>query len=149
MTFQEESIESMWEEALPLFQQHYDSTAFYKDIPLEPDFDKYKYLCELGFIKLYTSRDASTKELIGYSIYFVQSNVHHKSSMQALQDVIFIKPDRRGFGHTFIKWCDEQLKSLGCQAVYTSVKDSCNFGPLLKRQGYEKVEVVYSKRLDV
>lgn len=148
MRFQQESVASVWSEALPLFKAHYEDIAHYQDIPLVPDFEQYLKLDELGFIKVFTARDDSTNELIGYACYFVRPNLHYKTSLQASQDVIYIKRGRRGLGYRFIHWCDEQLKLLGVQVVYHHVKLKHNFGPMLERQGYELIDLIYGKRLD-
>jgi N-acetylglutamate synthase-like GNAT family acetyltransferase len=61
-----------------------------------------------------------------------------------------VHPEYRstGAGPDLIRYCDEQLRADGCQAVYHHVKAAHNFGPLLKRMGYELVDLIYAKRLD-
>lgn len=87
--------------------------------------------------------------LVGYALYFVRANPHYKSSVQAVQDVIYLDPSvRGGTGYKFIAWCDAQLASEGVQAVYHHVKAKHDFGKLLERQGYELVDYIYAKRLD-
>lgn len=87
--------------------------------------------------------------LVGYALYIVNSNPHYASSIQAVQDVIYLDPAvRGGTGYKFIKWCDEQLAAEGVQASYHHVKAAHNFGKLLERQGYELVDLIYAKRLD-
>ena len=53
-----------------------------------------------------------------------------------------------GAGERFIRYCDEQLRAQGVQAVYHHVKAKQSFGPTLTRQGYELVDLIYAKRLD-
>lgn len=144
MKFQREDT-SIYEEMRPLLQQHYDEIAHYKDIPLEPDVEGYKRIEELGNLRMFTVRDDN--ELIGYSIFFIKHNLHYKSSIQAIQDIVFIRKDRRGQGREFLQWCDNELKSEGVDVVYHHVKAAHNFGPLLVRQGYELVDYIYGKRL--
>lgn len=87
--------------------------------------------------------------LAGYAIFFVRPNPHYSGSVQAVQDVVFLNPSiRGGNGYRFIAWCDEQLRAEGVQAVYHHVKVSHDFGPMLQRQGYELVDLIYAKRLD-
>lgn len=133
-------------EIFPLLQKHYDEVAHFKDIPLDPDFDRYVKFEEIGIIRLFTARHFG--RVIGYACYFVNSNPHYKTSIQANQDVIFIDPAYRGFGKEFIDWCDEQLRLEGIQVVYQHVKAKHNFGPLLERLGYELVDHIYARRLD-
>ena len=78
-------------------------------------------------------------------------NIHYQDSLQALQDVIYVDRELRGngIGKEFIKWCEEQLRADGVQAIYQHVKNKHNFGPMLETMGYELVDLIYAKRLDV
>lgn len=147
MNFKREQIQLVFEEAVPLLQMHWEEIAHYQDIKLEPDFGRYTQLEESGAVRCFTARDDANK-LIGYSVFFVRENIHYKSSVQAVQDILFIHPGRRGTGMRFVKWCDEQLKNDGVQAVYHHVKAAHNFGPMLERLGYQLVDLIYARRLD-
>ena len=144
MKFQRENT-SVYEEMKPLLEMHYKEIAHYQDIPLEPDVSLYEKIEEQGNLRLYTVRQEG--ELIGYSIYFLKHNLHYKSSLQANQDIVFIRKDMRGQGREFLAWCDEQLKNDGVGVVYHHVKAAHNFGPMLERQGYELIDLIYGKRL--
>ena len=147
MNFTRETIKDSYEEAKPLLLAHYKEIAHYQDIPLDVDVETYLKFEALGFIRVYVSRDDEGK-MIGYGVYFVRPNMHYKSSLQAVQDVIYIQKERRGMGGRFILWCDKQLKAEGVQAVYHHVKAEHNFGPLLERFGYKLVDLIYARRLD-
>jgi GNAT superfamily N-acetyltransferase len=147
-TFQREKATfDLFEELLPLLEAHYLEIAHFQDIPLEPDFDRYVKLDENGVLRVFTARDEAGK-LVGYSVYLVSFNLHYRSSLQAIQDILYISPDRRGFGRKFIAWCDDQLRAEGVQATYHHVKSAHDFGPLLARMGYECVDHIYARRLD-
>lgn len=137
------------DEAIPLFVLHYQQIAHYQDIKLAPDYEKYLGMQQAGILRIYTAREEDG-ELIGYGIFLVSPNANYKASIQAQQALLFIHPDRRGFGRQFIAWCDEQLKTEGVQVVYhhVKVKPELNFGPLLERMGYTLVDQIYGKRLD-
>lgn len=137
------------EEAIPLFVLHYKQIAHYQDIQLKPDYDYYLKLVELGMIRVFTAREEGG-ELIGYSIHFVRNNLHYSGSKQAVQDILFIHPEKRGFGGKFLEWCDQQLRAEGVQVSYHHVKarSDLNFGSLLERMGYQLVDQVYGRRLD-
>ena len=144
MKFQREST-SIIEEMKPLLKEHYEEIAHYKDIPLEPDFDMYRNIEEQGSLRVFTVRE--NNHLIGYSVFFIKENPHYKSSVQAIQDVVFITKSKRGQGREFVAWCDSQLKSEGTNVVYHHVKAAHNWGKVLERQGYELVDLIYGKRL--
>lgn len=143
----EELTLDLIDEAFPLFLGHFKEISANQDIPLEPDYEQYLKLSEMGFLRFFSSRDAAGK-LIGYAVFFVKTNLHYKSSKQAVQDIIYINPKSRGFGSEFIAWCDEMLRAEGCQIVYHHVKAAHNWGKVLDRMGYKMVEFIYSKRLD-
>ena len=145
IVFNKESFKDTFEEAMPLIKRHYDEIAHFKDIPLDPDVELYQQLEDTGLTRVFTVRKSNA--LIGYSLFFVRPNPHYRSSIQAVQDVIFIDKQHRGIGRKFIAWCDDQLKSEGAQVVYHHVKNNHNFGPMLERDGYELIDFVYGKRL--
>jgi len=167
----------LWHEAMPLLVAHKQEIAHYADIRLEPDVQLYAANEQAGILRCYTARtdteirhgfsfparyqplnegapvvrDKVTRAgaLVGYALFFVRSNPHYKSSVQAVQDVIYVDPSMRGgTGYRFIAWCDAQLAAEGVQAVYHHVKAAHDFGRLLERQGYELVDLIYAKRLD-
>lgn len=147
MQFQREATPKIFAELKPLLEKHWREVAHFQDIPLEPDWETYENLDNSGALRTYTVRTLDGV-LVGYAIYFVRSNPHYKSSIQASQDILFMDPAYRGKGGRFIKWCDEQLKADGVQAVYQHVKAKHNFGPLLERIGYQLVDLIYARRLD-
>lgn len=137
----------LFQEALPLLVEHWQEISHNKDIPLDPDLDAYLRVAESGSLRVFTVRRGGA--LIGYAVFIVRRNLHYKTSLQAVQDVLFIrKSERGGTGIRFIKFCDNMLRSEGVQVVYQHVKAAHNFGPLLVRLGYECVEEIYSHRLD-
>lgn len=147
MKFQREKASLVLTEVRPLLEMHWAEIAAYKDIPLEPDLEAYARIDESGGLRVFTARDEANT-LIGYNIFFVHRNLHYKSSLQANQDILYIHPDKRGFGMRFILWCDKELKTEGVQVVYHHVKAKHDFGPMLERMGYNLVDKIYAKRLD-
>lgn len=150
MTFQREFMsDELVDEIFPLLEQHWREIAHFQDIPLKPDWESYGKLESAGLLRVFTARDTEQK-LIGYAAFFVRPAMHYMSSLQAMQDVIYVDPARRagGLGARLIIWCDEQLKAEGVQAVYHHVKAAHNFGPLLENMGYQLVDLIYTRRLD-
>lgn len=145
--FQKETAAGIFDEAMPLLQLHWEEIAHYKDIPLKPNRDLYEGLCTAGVLRTFTARDEGNA-LVGYAVFFVRANPHYVSSIQAVQDVLFIHPEKRGFGAKFILWCDRELKKENVQVVYHHVKEAHDFGPMLKRMGYKLVDLIYARRLD-
>ena len=149
MQFAREKIWDLWEEAWPLLVEHWGEVAKYSDIKLDPDFTAYHEAELNGALRVYTARAEGV--LVGYAAFMVRGNAHYKSSIQAVQDVVFLrKACRRGLvGYKLLKFADDQLATEGVQVVYQHVKIKNNFSAVLGRIGYEKVEEVWAKRLDL
>lgn len=147
MTFREEKIADSLEEAKPLLAKHWKEIAHYQDIPLDPDYEIYIKMESIGVLRAFTCRDVDSK-MIGYAVFLIKPHMHYKTCLMAYQDIIYIEPSRRGVGGFFMRWLDEQLKTLGVQVVSQHVKSAHNFGPILERMGYELQDLIYTKRLD-
>lgn len=147
MNFTKEKLTpELLEEVKPLLEKHWQEIAHYKDIPLDPAYDLYLALQDAGMIRVYITRDEG--KIIGYAVFVVRPNLHYKSCLTATEDVIFVDPERRGFGMFFIKWCDEELRKMGVQVVTHHIKFANDWSEALMRLGYEKTDMQLSKRLD-
>lgn len=155
VNFSEEILtDSFISDVTPLLEHHFAEISANPDLLLDPDWLAYGRIQESGSLRIFTARDKvrgdGVTSLVGYAVFIVNYNPHYRSSLQAVQDVLFIdKAHRRGgVGYKFIKWCDSRLESDGVQVVYHHIKAKHNFGKLLERQGYELVDLIYQKRLD-
>lgn len=145
MNYQREKLSDIYDDLAPLFTLHYEEVKHFDDIPLAPDKEGYLKIENTGALRVYTIRDEG--ELIGYNILFIREHLHYCESIQALNDVIFIREDKRGQGRAFIDWCDKELKKEGVDAVYQTVKATHNWGAMLEKQGYKLIDLTYGKRL--
>lgn len=145
-TFHRETFSQVVDDIRPLLLDHWKEIAHHRDIPLDPDYGAYARLWDSGRLVIFTVRDG--QELIGYSIFFL-GHIHYKNSRIAVQDILFVKPERRGgLGYRFIRWCDEQLRDMGVQVVTHHVKIRVvDFSPILRRLGYELMDAVYTRSL--
>lgn len=133
-------------EMMPHFQAHFDEVGHFKDIPLDPDWEQYFGAQERDILRIYIARDQEGK-LVGYSVYFIAFHPHHKGSKQARHDLFFIDKERRGFGAAFARWCKDQLKAEGCKVEYMHISEQFDWSSMAKREGFEKVETVWARRL--
>jgi len=149
MIFALERAKDIFEEIKPLLEKHWAEVSFYKDIPLAPDWDAYLQMDEMGVLRAYTARDDENK-LVGYAVFFVRKNPHYVSSPpQAVQDIIFIDPEKRGFGVKFILWTEKQLAAEGVQVVFHHIKTNTPHTiDLFRRLGYSNIDLILGKRLD-
>lgn len=148
VTFQRERAHGVIPDLEPLLMRHWEEIAHFKDIPLNPDFDAYRAMEEKGLLRVFTARNDGV--LIGYAIFIVATNIHY-ATKQAVQDVLFLAPEYRNarVGLGLIQYGDEELTREGVSAVYHHVKAAHDFGPLLRRLGYELVDFIYGKRVQV
>lgn len=151
VTYHREQLPDLWDEMQPLLAKHWREIAHYQDIALDPDKARYMHLDAVGALRVFTARTASWR-LIGYSVFMVSPNIHYRQSLQATQDVIYVDPDLRSgrVGMGLIAFGDEQLRADGVQVVYHHAKNAHPaLGRLLGHMGYESIETIYARRLDV
>lgn len=132
-------------EVMPLLEQHFQEIDPFQADPLDPDWDEYFRAQAGDQLRIFTARDAG--ELIGYSVAFVRTDLHHKTSKRAIQDIFFIRADRRGFGFAFLLWVNEQLKGEGVAVDFQHISMKHDWGTMAKRAGYAPVETVWAKVL--
>lgn len=151
VTFHAEAFTDQWAaEAAPLLHAHWREIAHFQDIPLDPDWSAYHHVAAAGGLRLYTARDKTSRALVGYAAFFVRPHPHYRGAIYAAQDVIWLAPVCRGMiGWRFLKWCDAQLQADGVTVVTQHVKAAHDFGPMLERMGYEKMDIIYARRLDI
>lgn len=100
-----------------------------------------------GNFVFFTARDKNN--IVGYVAFFINPNMHYMTSLQAVQDVLYVLPEYRGqgLGERLIQASDGYLRDRGVDMVYHHVKTYKEFGPLLERNGYTHLENIYAKRL--
>lgn len=141
-----ESITGLWDEIMPILERHRQEIAVYKDIPLRVNRAGYDSMQERGLFKFYTMRENT--RLIAYNAFVVAPNPHYLDALAATEDVLYLDPSRRalGLGRKFILWVDAELTKLGATYISRKVKTAHDFGALLKRCGYEAIEMTYHRR---
>jgi hypothetical protein len=145
ITFQKEAPEPFTQEAMDLFQKHYEEIAERTDvIVLDPDLKRYNNLYSQNMLEIHTIRDDN--KLVGYSLWFVMNHIHYKNSLTANSDVLYISPDyRKGMlGVKFIKWSLEEIKKRNPQRIMFHVKPFMDYSPILERLGANYFEKTYS-----
>ena len=137
-------IEAFFLESDQLLQDHKDEVDLFS-LDLDPDLDSYRQSFKDGTFFLLQMRSES--KLVGYAGFFIYTSLHHKTSLHAKQDILFIRKDYRGHGVKFIRYCDIVLKQIGVNVVLQCVPTSNDWSPILDRIGYTKIETVYTKEL--
>jgi GNAT superfamily N-acetyltransferase len=127
-----------------LHQRHHKEVDLF-GLPLEVHRELYLNSERLDTGRLYTIRNQS--KLVGYSMFFIFAHGHHKSSIHAKQDVLFIDKDYRGIGLKFMRYFENQLKKDGVNFIHQAVPKINDWSPILRRKGYRELETIYTKEL--
>jgi hypothetical protein len=138
-----ETIEGIMIEGAAHFVKHHFEAGLKEERP-NPDFKAFLDAEDVGAVRVFTARNMGV--LIGYAIFWIQKSTQY-DGVQAVLELLYITPKERGFGPRFILWCEGQLKRMKVKRVFQSLPISRNFAPLMKRLGYEAVEINYTKKL--
>jgi GNAT superfamily N-acetyltransferase len=136
------------EEGKPLLIEHWSELATYSDIPLDPEYEFYRKMDEVGALKIFTARKDGL--LIGYSIFVIRPRHGHYHVGYAINDIIIVRPEHRnmGVGTAFVAYWDGVLHDLGVTFVHIDTKiNSPELLHLLTRCGYAPVTTGVEKRL--
>jgi GNAT superfamily N-acetyltransferase len=136
-------------EIKPLLEAHWHEIAHFKDsIKFSPNYAIYESLFAKRGLLICTARD-SDNSLCGYSIFFLIRHPHYKDDIQAVNDIIYLKPELRGkaAGGHLIQFSEAMAKEWGARWITWHVKDHFNFGPHLANIGYSLIEHTYGKIL--
>jgi hypothetical protein len=147
VVFKVESVVKCWREILLLLKAHWEEVTYDPDMLPQPDMTEYECIERGNGLKLFTARDDG--KLIGYCIMFINYSMHYGYAKQAVQDLLYIKPEHRGGDmlERFIKHIDAELQAEDVKLVFQMVKPSRDFGKKLLAMGYRHDETVYSRRL--
>jgi len=147
-TYQRESFEAVFPEALPLLEAHWQELGSAPEEALNVNLPLYQQADANESLRVFTAR--LDGKLVGYSAIFVHNGIHCAHQKQATQDVFYVMPEYRGgmIGTRLIKTAEECLWCEEVQVTYqhTNVKNML-LGRLLEALGYEPDSIVYKKRL--
>jgi hypothetical protein len=151
MIYQEQTLtDEFIAEVMPLLNDHYVELAPFKDIPLRPDWERYKTFADSNIFRIYTARTPEGT-LAGYASFFVQPHMHYSSFIVAACDVFYMTQTHRAMvmvAKNFVEYCDVELKKLGVELVVHRYKImQPALGKLIKMVGYRDNEVSAIRRL--
>jgi GNAT superfamily N-acetyltransferase len=76
------------------------------------------------------------EKLVGYSVFMISTNPRYKHLKQASNEAIYIEPEHRGHGVSFIKETDDYLRKIGMNEVFYAWADN-RTAKILQRLGYK------------
>ncbi len=142
------SVAVMKEQGQHLLEQHYEELTRNKEvIKLNVDWDAYRAMEKSGRLVAIGVWDSG--ELLGYSVFFLSRHMHYKDSLMALNDVLFLRQDKRkgSLGIKLIKKSENILEGCGVTKILWHCKYGTVAGELLKKLGYVDEEFTVGKLL--
>ena len=146
--YQQEFVSVVQEEIKPLLDAHWEEVEDYQDsIKLDPSWESYHALEGQGNLKVFTAR--SEGRLVGYFVAVVSYNIHHKSHLFALCDILYLHKDyRKGRASiNLIKFAEDCLKSDGVSVLVINSKVRSPLRRILSWLNFKPSECTYSKYL--
>lgn len=127
---------------------HWHEVALNHDeVPLNPDWDQYHLLQNLGQLQIVVFRISGKLE--GYHVSILRSHLHYKSTLHGFTDVFYINPKFRkgGYGIKLFKFAEAEWKRRGVVKGFTATKihKYLDISTLLEWLGWIHIEKQYSK----
>jgi len=148
ITYQKDTVENVFRDIGETFIKHHEEVESYaKEVPLDIDRGQYEALELAGVLHTVSVRDAG--ELVGYYVSIVMPHPHHKGSLFAVNDILYIDPEYRSseVAAEMIIFAEEDLKEMDVTVMAFSMKVSHPFKSLAEMLGFEETDIVYSKYL--
>lgn len=131
------------EEIAKKVPEHYEAVKDYG--PPNVDWDYYLQASFEGKCVAITARDE--EKLVGYAVFFIETNANHKHHLEAINSGLFVDPEYRGStAIEMFKRTTEFLKSLNVNEINYALKDE-RIGRLLAREGYKPDHTVWSIKI--
>lgn len=146
ITYQVEDWKDIWQEAVPLWEPHYDEVGQNKQkMELNPDLEKLDVLNGQGRLHIVTVRRDGA--LVGYHATIVDTLIHYKHILAGMSDLYWLHKDCRGagVGIKMFKKVEETLKARGVKILYDATKLYLDHDRLFQHLGYKAIERRYSK----
>ena len=139
--------DSFIKEVTPTLEIHREELQSFKDMQLNPHWDNYKLLQEVGKLVWIVAREDGI--IVGYSLFIVDFNMHYKDFLFAIEDIFYVVPGKRGsrIAVKLVKASEEILGGLKVDVITHHAKFTNRFAPFLEKLGYSKTETMLAKRL--
>ena len=135
-------------EAMPIFEAHRVELQSYSDMKLNPDWEAYMRMEAWEKLVWLVAREDGI--IVGYAVFVLGNNLHYKDYLFAVEDIFYVVNDKRGtrIAYNLIKKSEKILKEMGVHVITHHAKFTNRFAPFIERLGYNKTEIMLSKRIN-
>jgi GNAT superfamily N-acetyltransferase len=147
-TFSREPFAKLSADMIELIDAHHDEAGQFKEaVPLDMDWDGMFHYESRGMLLSFAIR--LDREMLGYCVFLLTPTLHAKSTMHAICDGIYLRPEyRQGLvGLKFIDYCEDYARQCGAKVVHLVMKADPRLTRVLERTGHRIFEVTYMKVL--
>jgi GNAT superfamily N-acetyltransferase len=140
--------DALLDELRPLLEKHWEEIAVHKDIPLDPDYDRYFRMANAGALHPFVVR--VNGRIVGYAPFIVTPHLHYRTSKWAQNDIIWIAPEHRraGLGMALVSFVIAYLKRQDVQVISIDAKAAHpELSALLDGMKFSRVEIGHQLRI--
>lgn len=144
----EVNIDDVFNSIQNLFIEHREEVTTHKHIMiLNPDMDKYRKLEEQGVLLILAAY--AEDKLVGYSVNFINNNLHYADLRMCTNDLLFVKKEYRNssIGFKLIKETERMARERGAGIILWHAKEKTSLSVMLPGIGYGIQDIVFSKEL--
>lgn len=147
--FAVERFHDVYDELLPLLHTHYNEISLHKrqGYALNPNVAMYRAAEDAGQLVMMIGR--LDGQIVAYFVAFVRPSIHYIDCMEAVGDIFYCEPSRRGamIGNALFDATEQELRRRGVRHFAAGEKIEFPAAALFKRRGFEPIEIKYSKWL--
>lgn len=145
-TYQREAIYQLLPDILPLLGMHHAEVQQTYGTTLAPDWDQYMRMEQAQLLQIFTARKGDN--LVGYDIFIVGPHRHAIGSRVAVNDMIYVLPEHRGFtAVALMKQSDKALKDSGVGLIVRNAQCNTKQNLLLEKMGYQSSEIMMIRKV--
>ena len=145
--FATEPFESVYKEAKPLLELHFQEIAKNKDLlsAPNPSMEVYNQAVKEGKLLLITARSAW--RLVGYFLWIMIRHSHYQHVIVAEEDLHYLLPEyRRGMtGYLLMKYACQVASNNGAGMLIAREKVGHEHPALMQRMGFIPTDIVYCR----
>lgn len=140
--FSVERFQDVYAELFPLLGEHYDEISLHKHMgyELKPDVAMYERAQNADQLLMMIGRLEG--RIVAYFVAFVRPSIHYLECLEAVGDIFFCSPDRRGamIGLQLFEATENELRRRGVKCFMAGEKLAHPAAPLFERRKFEPIE---------